>query len=1201
MHSLMRMAGLSLFALWLPLISIPAIAACVDNGAGTFTCDGSSTNNSQQTGKTILDNSSGAVILNNTSLPDSGGQFDPDRVTIINDYTRPNTGPISTIEVTGGNNPVTINNTGFIEMLRGVRSSSGITPVNPTTISFTATQGGALMNNGVAAGMDAAIYADDTTSLLTINNLRGDAYGQITAAGRLSAAIFGSAREIVINNLWQIGNSTAETSPTTANINGAWAIATFGGASYVPPGLQDGTQAATVISTGRTEINNASDLTATIAGDVYVVDRNPLLELAQRRNPALVLAYGPQDVGPRDSLINGRINGNLYLGSGAHVLNGTATNIYVDQKAADVVEVNGGVASVLYSVAGARTFTWNHIEEDQNSMGNLYINDVVGAVNTVNVLAGQDGHDNVDFDYITNGLGNNTLNLNCLQSRKCSAGGNWTGLKAASFIGDEWKVNEGSNISLASGDVNITSRRFVLGGNLGADNIIINSGSSLLSIQNLENILQPPRTDDSIGSLSGNVINNGTISLRNAELTINGNVVFNAGSTLDIRITGDNNGMVDVVGGTGNFSSGSILNVASRGRFYRTGDTFTVATNSSGAPIIREDLGIINFTSSIVGGDLILTARVGIPDFFNTTVAGNNAVMALMNYAGSNAAILGLASDIQELSNRELQRAAERLRPEINDSSLRMVMSHTDNVQGLVQSHLFDMHLASIKGEPSEPVNGKEGKLPSGSGVWFQGFGSSGTQDKLNNVDGYKLSSTGMAAGIDRMIGNSDSLRLGAAGAYAYGNVDNSGITDNNRNNITSKIGMLYGSWAPDVWYLNGAMGLALHNYETDRVALGYSNDSKHSSRQYSARVDAGWPLLWNDLVTFVPQASLSYNRINEDAYRETGSQVLAEGTPMGGVLNETTVISPTLLSIQSKTYDSLRAGLGGKLLFSFQQPDYNAGLELRANYVHEFNDLSNNSYASFIADNVSFYSPGQKADRDAVLLGSSVRLTGNDGKDQLTLLTSYDAQLRDKYFGQVFSLMLRYDFDQGPSYLKKAAYLKAAALAKQESAIAVDASKRDINTLSTAMSGSPGANNPVMQLVEDDLKSTDAQVRENARKKLAVLQAIDVWITAISNNTVQSYLSSYSADYVNEDGLSRRQWENKRRLEMKDGGKPRLKVSDIQVETLGNKAVTLFTQALANDSGTETIQKIVKLEERNGRWLIVSEDSIPLQQVASK
>ncbi|OAM51156.1 hypothetical protein A7981_11550 [Methylovorus sp. MM2] len=1202
------------------LIMAESHAACVDNGAGTHTCNGVSNNGADQVGKTVLDNSAAPVTLNNNANPDKTQE-----TLISNDPYLPNTGAEQTIRLTGGSGAVTINNTGTIQMARGYYTQDPndvatpnkiFTPVNPTSILFSATSTGLLLNNGVLAGIDAGIYSDSSTQLLTINNSNifpgvtgvTARSGNIVANGDFSAAIFGSAQQIVITNNDNanfIGNDAYSHYSTETLSDGHWAIATFGGATYMAPVVQDGTQYANVMSAGLTTINNNRGY---IGGDILVLDSNPLLQAAQERDNSLVLAYRPEDVGPRNSVINntgGTISGNIYLGSGAHILNnGTLDgagagamlrgNIYVDQRATAVTSVNGGVETAEYLVAGARTFTFNQM--GQFSGEKIVIHDVAESVNNINVYSGlSDNVSNVtpdpSFDIVADGLGINNLNIYCVTGPPgCNASGDWIGLSSLNVRGTSWNFQDASQvIELAGGDINLEAQRVIFGATMKADNIIVNN--LLQGVFAPENTnVSTPVDPDRMGTITGNLINNGDITVRDATLTVNGNALFNSGSNFNLRITSTGNGMLDIVNGTGSglFAAGSNINVSAKDVFFRTGDTFTVATNTSGTPTITGPGAIVNFTSSIQSWDMLLTAQIAIPEYLNTNVAGNNAVNVLMDYAGNDEALTKLQKEIQGLSAEELKRAAERLRPEINDSLIRMTMQHTDRVLGVVESHLFDTYLASVKGEPRTEV---DGKVPSGTGIWFQGFGGAGTQDMRKNVDGYVATSTGMATGIDRMIGDSDRLRVGFAGAYAYGNIDNSGITDNNRTNVNSYLGLAYGTWRADPWYFNSAIGLARHTYDTERVALGRNAEASHDSWQFTAKFDAGWPMVYNDLLTFVPLASFSYNRINESGYTEHGVEKRSAGVDFFGSAANVDVDSAINLRINKKVFNSYRTGVGGKILLSLQEPEYNAGVEVRALYVHEFGDLTNNSVAQFTHGGQVFNSPGIAPARGGIILGSSVRLTGNDENDQLTLLASYDADLRDKYIGQSLTLMLRYDFDQGPSYIKKAEFRKAAALARAQAADKpVAATDRDVAEIASAMAA------PTLQdMLEFELSSPDEAIRLSAQKKKAVKAAIDNWINALINGNQMVYFNTYSSDFVNEDGMTRQQWERKRRQQMKDSGSPAIRITDLTIHAQGQQASTIFTQTSMIGDKQEVVQKIVELEEREGRWLIVSEDSVPL------
>ncbi|MCB5207396.1 autotransporter outer membrane beta-barrel domain-containing protein [Methylovorus mays] len=1111
------------------------------------------------------------------------------------------TGPIYAITTNGGTGDVEISNSGLMYGARGTFDTSAIstifTEVSLDPASFSSDANGNLLYAGNPAGMAAAIAVDSSVSNLVITNrYDGDDINQtpaIVALGDFSAAVFTNSANLTFNNYGLLKNISSESNSFS---EGKWALASYGGATFTAPSIQDGTQFATVTSSGMTTILNHGG----ISGDVLVLDVNPLLAAASQANSNLTLTYSAEDVGPRNSYLEnrGEWNGDIYLGSGSHVFNNYATfrgDIYVDQTAKAVTSVTGGVSSDLYWVAGDREFTLNQYGNFGSGGGtvsnSITINDVVGSVNTINWYAsGQDS--DPFFNLIMSGAGVNTLNLYCVESsRECLAGGDWLGLTELNIEGRAWNFRadtDGTTIDVGSGDVKFNSEVVRLGADIIARSVTVSETTTLIA--NLAASLDAVN-EDKIGSVTGNFVNNGSLVLRDATMTVNGDATFNSGSVLSLRINSAGNGGLSI-SGQGTFASDSTVVVSAKDYYFRTGDTFTIATNSSGDPIIIGPGAIVNLSSSDSTGDIILTARVGIPDYLNVTTAGNNAVNVLMNYSGSDSGLVALQNEIQALGAEDLKRAAERLRPEINDSLVRMTLQHSDRVLGLVESHLFDTYLAQVKGEPRVPV---DGKLPSGAGIWFQGFGGIGTQDTRNNVDGYTGTSTGMAAGMDRLVGSSDTLRAGFAGAYAYGNIDNRGYTDAHRTNINSYMGLVYGAWNADPWYVNGALGLARNTYATERIALGQSAEANHESWQFSAKVDAGWPLMVNDLLTVVPMGMLSYNRINEQGYTEKGKDydVLNGGTYSEGQLVGTD--SAINLRIGSKTYDSYRAGLGGKVLLNIQQPDYNAGVELRAQLVREFGDLTNNSVAQFTHGGPVFYSPGIRPARDTLVLGSSVRLTGSDANDQLTLLASLDAELREQYFGQAMTLMLRYDFDQGPSYEKKASYRKAAALVREQATAkhAVQATDRDIARLSQAMTAK---NTDLMdEQLAADLKSTDPAVRADAEKRQAVKVAIDNWINAMLNGNSQVYFNSYAADYVNEEGLTRSQWEQKRRRELKEGANTAMHIADLTIEAEGTRASTVFTQTSLQNNQPKKVQKVLELEQRNGRWLILSEDNVPL------
>ncbi|CAG0931328.1 hypothetical protein PLCT1_01739, partial [Planctomycetaceae bacterium] len=405
---------------------------------------------------------------------------------------------------------------------------------------------------------------------------------------------------------------------------------------------------------------------------------------------------------------------------------------------------------------------------------------------------------------------------------------------------------------------------------------------------------------------------------------------------------------------------------------------YTLATHTSGTPTIV-NRGLIRWTLGDVGGDLVLTAStnaaVTLPGL---TTGAVNALNTIGQYAGPNVAFTTLAGTLQNLTTDEVMAAGERLRPEIHDGVMRLALGMTDRVQGLVASRLFDAHLAAAYG-----LTGlASGDAPSvGASLWMQGFGFGGDQSRRAGVDGYTAEATGLAFGADRLVGEDGRVRLGAAFGYARGDVNNQGATDTSQLTLDHYLAMLYASRSEEDWYLNGMLGFGRQNYRGTRIPLSGMNTIGHRDGvQLTARMEAGMPLHYGEDLTFIPVATVSYNRLREDRYQEIGSLVALE--------------------VGARNTDSLRSGLGGKAIYTVQETDWRADLELRTMWGHEFGDVRQDVTARFLAGGPAFFSPGVNPARDEFNVGGSLRLTGANEQDEISLLLSYDADFRARYFG---------------------------------------------------------------------------------------------------------------------------------------------------------------------------------------------------------
>lgn len=1162
-------------------------APCTDNFDGTYSCPTDSENiDTTLTGTLILDNASGNATLNNTTT-EAAFAITGAPASITNSVSTLGTASVITLT---GNNAVTINNTGgFMNLDRSAA------PFNPAGWSTDAN--GLLYNDfdglgPVLAGYAAVISAGPNVSALTINNISialpgGASFipGTIGSSGdfdpnHFTAAVFTNSPLLTINNGGTIGN-----------------ILSFG--------------------TGNTVIN---DNGGNPYGAIYAVDRNPLLVAAQEAYLAangnnLTLAYSTADVGIRNSTINFNkttLSGNVFLGSGKHEINNVggvlSGNITVDQRDLAVVDVLAGVATPQAPIHGDRTFTFNSSQVlngpsglTGSFTGNLNIIAVPESVNTITIAS----NDFNSANFIANSIGVNTLNLNCTteltptSQAGCGIGGtgagNVTGFSSYNLFGSKFVLSNSVNvtdvINLNAGIIELST---TASSPLTAPRVVVGNNTLLQ--------MSPASGADAFNTayIVGNLENNGTINLNNNTLDVNGDVNMNAGAKLKLNITPASNGKINN-SGTATFLPNSTLipevNISQFGvnTNVRNGEVRTIANNVSGLPTVQNANSLLQWVASENAGNLIITANIGVPNFLapQLSPAAKNAINAVFAYTGSDAVFTGLQAQLIAQRDENLISAAERLHPESSDGAFRMVQGNADKFFGILESRLTANYLKATPDPMQVAATAPVSQLGSANpvmskGVWVQGFGDRGSQDGMNGFDGYASSSAGFAAGVDKAIDAVGNQRVGFAAAYTRGNVTNSGNTVNNRADINSFMAAAYGSWAMDDWYLNGMLGFGRNTYQTYRRLIEHASSGNHDSWQFSSRVDAGMPILFSDNLTFTPLATLDYTHLNESGYTENGdttvkvfdstgfNQVIVNGLPQFKQAS-----APTNLVVESRDFDSIRGGVGAKAIYRLQEKDWAAELELHGLFRHEFGDLAQDSRARFVVGGNSFASPGIQPERNSLLLGGSVSLTGDDEDDQLTLLTSYDAELREKYLGQIVTLNVRYDFDQAPQYIKGAKAKLATKAAKQVREQKVDATQKDIANINQAMQAEPEFNS--------ESNALDANQQ-------AIDSTIKTWLTAQSNKNMEVYFNSYAADFSTPDGSNRHLWERNRRNELDKEDNQAIKISYLSIKPQGNRALAMFTQTKATADKQIAVRKLIDLENRNGRWLIVREDSMVIE-----
>lgn len=867
--------------------------------------------------------------------------------------------------------------------------------------------------NGLAAaglGVAAAISSDDDAEMEVINR----ASGVIEATGDYTAAMYVRAVELELVNYGVIRNNS-----------GAIAISAHGGAAG---------------EAGELEIQNFG----TIEGDVLAVDANALRYWGANAKGLSGLTFNNQ-AGVRNSEIenHGEIEGNIYLGSGTHVIENEGEiegNIRVDQ---------AGIGTAI----GARSFTLINEGEIE---GNIQILDVAGATNHIVLV-----DDGFSGSITATGAGSNTLSLlgngtvpvvegiTALNVGIAPAAGEDEGGDdddddeggggggdddddEAASAASVWTIASGNEVEvagetsignggvlivdgeLASEEVNILAYgSLIVNGEVEAEEVNVRAGGLLV----VDGEVEIDGDDDEagvhvssggtlmgFGTIEGSVFNSGTIDLRNGRLTVEGPVHMAAGSVLRTTVFGpggasadeasDNAGQL-VVTETGTVEAGAVVVPVSKAGVVRSGDWYRIAHNESGEKVF-DALPQVQNTALIswqiqenAENDLVIGATVRqVNEVPGITTRTAGTLNALLTYNGPNEKLLALASLLQGLTNADdLRKAGEQLRPSANNASSQAAGSATDRVFSLIDNRVSQTQLAGVGA-----TGVSTGESDPSRGLWVQGFGFTGTQDQRDGVDGYSADAVGLAIGADTAVGSGDT-RLGAAFSYADSSVEDDGVNSGNTTDVKSYQLSLYGSWKLDAnWYVNGSLGLGQHQYDTRRVIrIGGGTEvatGSHDGDQYSARVEIGRMMKAGN-TTIIPVAGVYYSYLKQDGYTETST---------GGAA----------LAIEGVSTDSIRSALGAKAEFGFGEQKKDT-LQLRAMWLHEFGDTTQDTTSTFAAGGASFTTSGVKQSREAFNAGASFTFAASDNTYKVTL--SYDAEIRDQYLGHTAFLQARHEF----------------------------------------------------------------------------------------------------------------------------------------------------------------------------------------------
>ena len=232
-------------------------------------------------------------------------------------------------------------------------------------------------------------------------------------------------------------------------------------------------------------------------------------------------------------------------------------------------------------------------------------------------------------------------------------------------------------------------------------------------------------------------------------------------------------------------------------------------------------------------------------------------------------------------------------------------------------------------------------------------------QNQSNNNEPKAHYTAGNAtAGVSfRMTSN-----LAAGVLFDYNHTDAKTDTQGSHVKVDSYSPGLFATYFKKGFYVNGLFTFGYNNYSDNRaISFGGANSNATSSpngQQYAANLSAGYDFHPDPHWVVGPTASLGYTHLDIDSFTETGS-------------------GPADLAVDSQSADSLRARIGGHVLYQVHAGSILFQPNLSLSYQHEFLDDDFNLDSQLdIPGTPGFATQGTNSGRDTGLISLGLTAT---------------------------------------------------------------------------------------------------------------------------------------------------------------------------------------------------------------------------------
>ncbi|MFH1158093.1 MAG: autotransporter domain-containing protein [Pseudomonadota bacterium] len=444
-------------------------------------------------------------------------------------------------------------------------------------------------------------------------------------------------------------------------------------------------------------------------------------------------------------------------------------------------------------------------------------------------------------------------------------------------------------------------------------------------------------------AITGDAVAADTTSIAGNTVTVGGTFALGTGQQLNVTIlTSTTNGAI-VATGNATVNAGALLSltVDPGSDYIATGDSWTIIDGGGGAGVAELTADIITgsalltFTQDADTEDLIVTAvRLALDDAtFTTNTANDDSVGAALDVI----ALTGGA----ELDTFQADVAGAETEQALSD----LLESVTATVDGGAQfgaldvgrqtQDINDTRMAALRsGDGSTGV--AAGASANGVSMWFQGYGQFAAQDTRQGIKGYDSDTLGAAVGVDTTT-LADGGVLGFALSYGRTNIDGKNVNTTSTELDNYGITFYSGVDLGQQMFLNGQVGYAFNQIESDRHNVGgvpgLTANGDYHGNQFSMKAALGHDCSTGYGLVMTPTVSAAYTYLDTESYTETGA----------GALN---------LDVDSENMNVLALGVGMNASWNLKSSDGTTMKpSLRVGYAYNALDDNVQTTSSFTGD----------------------------------------------------------------------------------------------------------------------------------------------------------------------------------------------------------------------------------------------------------